>query len=366
MPTDANVIFLTVDNVFTLLTFSVLLLVLLLVLLVEIKLGKEKFKMGSILSTDISFEQSCFYGRKREYKGNIRRVDELNYLLKSLEKHDSMNFGTLANSAKNRTTNYGDVLKPKRPLAPVSLYFLAQLKGVDLEVFSNKELFALGVFADGIEHIFTPSEKELFSHISRKREIIDYLSISFSLHKRYSAALKNGVFTFGTNSDIKLRLKDNCRCFIVLYTYVYNLFFHHKQLGNTDVLCNFLLSLSSSKSYFSIASDNKDLASRQCSCMQCSQCVEEYASKVFSVLDDLLDLDSFLVPTDAFKDNSTKLSLLGDIYDFEVFDYNNSNEALSHYKEPEHKRNMRSYTNTYLSKENVLEFMFTQTKKYVG
>ena len=48
----------------TLLTSTVLLLVLLLVLLAETKLGKEKFKMGSILSTDISFENSYFYGRK--------------------------------------------------------------------------------------------------------------------------------------------------------------------------------------------------------------------------------------------------------------------------------------------------------------
>lgn len=318
--------------------------------------------MESILSTDISFEESYFYGRKREYKGNIRRVNELNYLLKSLEKHGSINFSAITESAKNRTTDYGDVFKPKRPFAPVSLHFLAQLKGVDLEVFSNKELFALGVFADSIEHIFTPSEKDLFSHISWKREIIDYLSISFSLRKRYSAALKSGVFTFATNSDIRFSLKDNCRCFVVLYTHVYNLFFHHKQLGTVDVLCNFLLTLSSSKSYFSIASDNEDSASRQCSCMRCSQCVEEYASKVFSVLDDLLDLDSFLVPTDAFKDNSTELSLLGDIYDFEVFDYNNSNEALSYYKKPEHERNIWSYTNTYLAKESVLEFMFTQTK----
>ena len=212
------------------------------------------------------------------------------------------------------------------------------------------------MFADSIEHIFTPSEKDLFSHISRKRETIDYLSVSFSLHKKYSAALKSGVFP----------LKDNCRCFIVLYTYVYNLFFRYKQLGNIDVLCNFLLSLSLSKRYFSITIDNEDLASRQCACRRCSQCVEEYASKVFSTLGDLLGLDSFLVPTDSFKDNSTELSLLGDIYDFEVFCCNNSNEALSHHKEPSHKRKIWSYNSTYLSHENILEFMFTQTKKYVG
>ena len=325
-------------------------------LLAEIKLGKEKFKMDTILSTDISFENSYFYGRKREYKGNIRRIDELNYLLKSLEERGYLNFDALTKSSKNRTTDYGNIFKPKRPLAPVSLYFLAQLKGVDLEVFSNKELFALGVFADSVEHIFTPDKRTLFSHISRKREVIDYLSVSFSLHKKYLEALKNGVFP----------LKDNCRCFIVLYTYVYNLFFHHKQLGNIDVLCNLLLYLSSSKSYFSIASDNKDLANRQCSCKRCSQCVEEYTGKVFSTLGDLLGLDSFLMPTDSFKDNSTELSLLGDIYDFEVFYCNNSNEALSHHKEPSHKRNIWSYNNTYLSHENILEFMFTQTKKYVG
>ena len=207
MPTDANVVFLTVGNVFTLLTSTVLLLVLLLVLLAETKLGKEKFKMGSILSTDISFENSYFYGRKREYKGNIRRVDELNYLLKSLEKRDSINFGTLANSAKNRTTNYGDVFKPKRPLAPVSLYFLAQLKGVDLEVFSNKELFALGVFTDNIEYIFTPDRRQLFSYISRQREIVDYLSVNLSLHKRYSASLRDGVLLFKGKSRRKTSFK---------------------------------------------------------------------------------------------------------------------------------------------------------------
>lgn len=358
MPTDANVVFLTVGNVFTLLTSTVLLLVLLLVLLAEIKLGKEKFKMGSILSTDISFENSYFYGRKREYKGNIRRVDELNYLLKSLEKRDSINFGTLANSAKNRTTNYGDVFKPKRPLAPVSLYFLAQLKGVDLEVFSNKELFALGVFTDNIEYIFTPDRRQLFSYISRQREIVDYLSVNLSLHKRYSASLRDGVLLFKGNPGVKLRLKESCRSFIVLNTYVYKLFFHYKQLNNTSTLCNFLLSLAASKNYFSISIDDKDLADKECTCMQCSQCVEEYVNKIIFMSDDLLGLDSFLMPTGVFSDSSTEISLLGDIYDFEVFSYNNNKRALNYLGEPKHKQNMWSYGNTYLAHENLLRIMF--------
>ena len=96
----------------------------------------------------------------------------------------------------------------------------------------------------------------------------------------------------------------------------------------------------------------------------CRQCF--HFGKVFSTLGELLGLDSFLVPTDSFEDNITELSLLGDIYDFEVFYCNNSNKALSNHKEPSHKRNIWSYNNTYLSHENILEFMFTQTKKYVG
>src|SRR5699024_2835345 len=109
--------------------------------------------MNNILSADISFDKNYFFERKRDYKSNIRRIEELNYLLKSLEKRSYLEFDALTKPSKNRTTNYGDTFAPKRPLAPVSLYFLAQLKGVDLKIFSNKELFALGVFADNIEYI---------------------------------------------------------------------------------------------------------------------------------------------------------------------------------------------------------------------
>ena len=317
--------------------------------------------MSNILSADISFNENYFYERKRDYKGNIRRIEELNYLLKSLEKRSYLNFDALTKPSKNRTTNYGDVFTPKRPLAPVSLYFLAQLKGVDLKIFSNKELFALGVFADNIEYIFTPDTRQLFSYISRQREIVDYLSVNLSLYKRYSASLKDSALIFKWNPNakhVKLRLKESCRSFAVLNTYVYKLFFHYKQLKNTSTLCNFLLSLATSKNYLSISINDKDLADKECTCMQCSQCVEEYANKVFSALNDLLGLDSFLVPTGVFSDNSTELSLLGDIYDFEVFSYNNTKGALNHQEEPKHKQNMWSYTNTYLAHDNLLRIMF--------
>ena len=314
--------------------------------------------MNNILSADVSFEKNCFYGRKRDYKGNIRRIEELNYLLKSLEKRSYLNFDALTKPSKNRTTNYGDVFTPKRPLAPVSLYFLAQLKGVDLKIFSNKELFALGVFADSIEYIFTPDTRQLFSYISRQRDIVDYLSVSLSLHKRYSASLRYGVLLFKGNPGVKLRLKESCRSFAVLNTYVYKLFLHYKQLNNTSTLCNFLLSLATSKNYFSISINDKDLADKECTCMQCSQCVEGYADKVFSALNDLLGLDSFLMPTGVFSDNSTELSLLGDIYDFKVFSYNNTKGALNYQEEPKHKQNMWSYNNTYLAHDNLLRIMF--------
>ena len=85
--------------------------------------------MNNILSADVSFEKNYFYERKRDYKGNIRRIEELNYLLKSLEKRSYLDFDALTKPSKNRTTNYGDVFTPKRPLAPGSLYFFGATKG---------------------------------------------------------------------------------------------------------------------------------------------------------------------------------------------------------------------------------------------
>src|SRR5699024_1760995 len=85
---------------------------------------------------------------------------------------------------------------------PPSLYFLAQLKGVDLSIFSAKELISLGVFCESIEYIFTPADDELFDFIKNNRHRIGYLAKKFFLHTMLNRALISNKESFIANYNI--------------------------------------------------------------------------------------------------------------------------------------------------------------------
>src|SRR5699024_5649270 len=114
---------------------------------------------------------SIFYGRKKYFRKNIALLKDLSL---SVEKASCVEVYSASGEKAGRAIYDGFNDYRGHDFIPPSLYFLAQLKGVDLSIFSAKELILLGVFCESIVYIFTFAVVEFFDFICNNCYIILY------------------------------------------------------------------------------------------------------------------------------------------------------------------------------------------------
>ena len=265
---------------------------------------------------------SIFYGRKKYFRKNIALLKDLSL---SVEKASCVEVYSASGEKAGRAIYDGFNDYRGHDFIPPSLYFLAQLKGVDLSIFSAKELISLGVFCESIEYIFTPADDELFDFIKNNRHRIGYLAKKFFLHTMLNRALISNKESFIANFNIfaihdKKEARELSRAicnFAHMYTQLYSLCKQAKEDGNIDSIFLLIYSIVNSKVFLSVGDvEVKDFNS--------------YIAEVSFALKELSTIDSFNVDSVCKKDlvhispKFTEFSLIANICGVRIISYANT------------------------------------------
>ena len=262
---------------------------------------------------------NIFYGRKKYFRKNIALVKDLSL---AVEKASCVEVYSASGEKAGRAIYDGFNDHRGHDFVPPALYFLAQLKGVDLSIFSVKELILLGVFCESIEYIFTPADDELFDFIKNNRHRIGYLAKKFFLHTMLNRALSSNKESFIANFNIfaiqdKKEARELSRAicnFAHMYTQLYTLCKQAKEDGNIDSIFLLIYSIVNSKVFLSVGDlEVKDFNS--------------YIAEVPFAIKELSAIDSFNVGSVCKKDlvhispKFTEFSLIANIYGVRIRSY---------------------------------------------
>lgn len=278
--------------------------------------------VNSVNSADSNISAgNIFYGRKRYFRKNSALVKDLSF---SVEK--VLCVDVFSSSGEKAGSAIYDGFNDHRGhgFVPSALYFLAQLKGVDLSIFSAKELILLGVFCESIEYIFTPANDELFDFIKNNRQRIGYLANKFFLNTALSRALNRekgflSFFNIFAMQDKKEAqdLTNTIYNFAYMYTQLYTLCKRAKEDGNIDSIFLLIYSIVNSKVLFSVGDvEVKDF--------------DSYVNEASFVLKELSTIDCFNVGSVRKKDSVhispkfTEFSLIANICGAHIISYANT------------------------------------------
>lgn len=264
---------------------------------------------------------NIFYGRKKHFRKNSALLNDLSFAVEKVLWVDV--FSSLGEKA-GRAVYDGFNDYRGHDFIPPSLHFLAQLKGVDLSIFSAKELLLLGVLCESIEYIFTPAEDELFDFIKNNRHRIGYLAKKYFLHTILNRALSSNkgfisIFNIFAIQDKKeaQELSHAICNFAHMYTQLYSLCKQAKEDGNIDSIFLLIYSIVNSKVFLSVGGvEVKDF--------------DSYIAEVSFTLKELSTLDSFNVSSVCKKDSVhispkfTEFSLIANICGVHIGSYSSA------------------------------------------
>lgn len=281
------------------------------------------YSADSVNSADSNISAgSIFYGRKKHFRKNVALVKDLSL---AVEKASCVEVYSASGGKAGRAIYDGFNDYRGHDFIPPSLYFLAQLKGVDLSIFSAKELILLGVFCESIEYIFTPADGELFDFTKNNRHRIGYLAKKFFLHTMLNRALISNKESFIANFNIfaihdKKEARELSRAicnFAHMYTQLYTLCKQAKKDGNIDSIFLLIYSIVNSKVFLAVGDvEVKDF--------------DSYINEVSSALKELSTIDSFNVGSVCKKDlvhispKFTEFSLISNICGVRIVSYANT------------------------------------------
>ena len=262
---------------------------------------------------------NIFYGRKKYFRKNIALLKDLSL---AVEKASCVDVFSSSGAKAGRAVYDGFNDHRGHDFIPPSLYFLAQLKGVDLSIFSAKELILLGVFCESIEYIFTPADDELFDFIKNNRHRIGYLAKKFFLHTMLNRALSSNKESFIANFNVfaihdKKEARELSRAicnFAHMYTQLYTLCKQAKKDGNIDSIFLLIYSIVNSKVFLTVGDvEVKDF--------------DSYITEVFFAIKELSTIDSFNVGSVCKKElvhispKFTEFSLIANICGVRIRSY---------------------------------------------
>lgn len=264
---------------------------------------------------------NIFYSRKKYFRKNIALLKDLSL---AVEKASCVDVYSSSGAKAGRAIYDGFNDHRGHDFIPPSLYFLAQLKGVDLSIFSAKELILLGVFCESIEYIFTPANDELFDLIKDNRKRISYLAKKLFLHTALSRSLNSekGFLSFFNIFAMKDKkeaqdLTNNICNFAHMYTQLYTLCKQAKEDGNIDSIFLLIYSIANSKVLLNVGDvEVKDF--------------DSYVNEVSFALKELSTIDSFNVGSVCKKDlvhispKFTEFSLIANICGAHIISYANT------------------------------------------
>lgn len=281
------------------------------------------YSADSVNSADSNISAgNIFYGRKRYFRKNSALVKDLSF---SVEKASCVDVFSSSGEKAGRAVYDGFNDHRGHDFIPPALYFLAQLKDVDLSIFSAKELILLGVFCESIEYIFTPANDELFDFIKNSRHRIGYLAKKYFLHTMLNRALSSNKESFIANFNIfaiqdKKEARELSRAiynFAHMYTQLYSLCKQAKEDGNIDSIFLLIYSIVKSKACLSVGDDGvKDF--------------DSYVNEASFALKELSTIDSFNVGSVCKKDlvhispKFTEFSLIANICGAHIISYANT------------------------------------------
>lgn len=280
------------------------------------------YSANSVNSADSNIGAgNIFYSRKKYFRKNIALLKDLSL---SVEKASCVDVFSSSGEKAGRAIYDGFNDYRGHDFVPPALYFLAQLKGVDLSIFSAKELILLGVFCESIEYIFTPADDELFDFIKNNRQRIGYLANKSFLHTALSRALNSkkgflSLFNIFAMKD-KKEARELSRAiynFAHLYTLLYSLCKQAKEYGNIDSIFLLIYSIANSKVLLSVGDvEVKDF--------------DSYVNEASFALKELSTIDSFNVGSVCKKDlvhispKFTDFSLIANICGAHIISYANT------------------------------------------
>ena len=265
---------------------------------------------------------NIFYGRKKYFRKNIALLKDLSL---AVEKASCVEVYSASGGKAGRAIYDGFNDSRGHDFIPPSLYFLAQLKGVDLSIFSAKELILLGVFCESIEYIFTPDNDELFDFIKNNRHRIGFLAKKFFLHTMLNRALSSNKESFIANFNIfaiqdKKEARELSRAicnFAHMYTQLYTLCKQAKEDGNIDSIFLLIYSIVNSKVFLTVGDvEVKDF--------------DSYITEASFAIKELSAIDSFNVGSVCKKDlvhispKFTEFSLISNICGAHIGSYSSS------------------------------------------
>ena len=295
----------------------------------KVILNERSFSMSiaysadSVNSADSNISAgSIFYGRKKYFRKNIALLKDLSL---AVEKASCVDVYSSSGKKAGRAIYDGFNDHRGHDFVPPALYFLAQLKGVDLSIFSDKELLLLGVFCESIEYIFTPATDELFDFIKDNRQRTGFLAKKFFLHTMLNRALSSNKESFIANFNIfaiqdKKEARELSRAiynFAHMYTQLYSLCKQAKEDGNIDSIFLLIYSIVNSKACLSVGDEGvKDF--------------DSYITEASFAIKELSTIESFNVGSVCKKElvhispKFTEFSLIANICGVRIISYANT------------------------------------------
>lgn len=264
---------------------------------------------------------NIFYSRKKYFKENSALLEDLSLAVEKVLWEDV--FSSSGEKA-GRAIYDGFNDHKGHDFIPPSLYFLAQTKGVDLSIFSAKELILLGVFCESIEYIFTPANEEVFNFIKDSRKRMGFLAKNVFLHTALIRALNSekgflsffNIFAMQDKKEAR-ELSRAIYSFAHLYTLLYSLCKQAKEDGNIDSIFLLIYSIINSKAFLSAGDvEVEDF--------------DSYVNEVSFALKELSTIDSFNVGSVCKKDlvfispKFTEFSLIANICGVHIGSYSSA------------------------------------------
>lgn len=280
------------------------------------------YSANSVNSADSNIGAgNIFYSRKKYFRKNIALLKDLSL---SVEKASCVDVFSSSGEKAGRAVYDGFNDHRGHDFVPPALYFLAQTKGVDLSIFSAKELILLGVFCESIEYIFTPADDELFDFIKDNRQRIGYLANKSFLHTALSRALNSekgflsffNIFAMKDKKEAR-ELSRAIYNFAHLYTLLYSLCKQAKEYGNIDSIFLLIYSIINSKACLSVGDEGV-------------QDFDSYIAEASFAIKELSTIDSFIVGSVCKKDlvhispKFTEFSLIANICGAHIISYANT------------------------------------------
>lgn len=280
------------------------------------------YSANSVNSADSNIGAgNIFYGRKKHFRKNSALLKDLSL---SVEKASCVDVFSSSGEKAGRAVYDGFNDHRGHDFIPPSLYFLAQLKGVDLSIFSAKELILLGVFCESIEYIFTPADDELFDFIKNNRQRTGFLAKNVFLHTALIRALNSekgflsffNIFAMQDKKEAR-ELSRAIYSFAHLYTLLYSLCKQAKEDGNIDSIFLLIYSIVNSKACLSVGDEGVED-------------FDSYIAEASIAIKELSTIDSFIVGSMCKKDlvhispKFTEFSLIANICGAHIISYANT------------------------------------------